>query len=128
MYPPVMPGYPAFRQPGILPYPTMPGHPSFYQPTLPPMAPPPFAPPSLPGHHGPMTLEHFAKCFQPTPGTHHVCIIHPVTCQPVKVCFTLPAGCGCPKVCVHRRSIEFDYGRREVEINFLRNGTVDVDY
>jgi hypothetical protein len=126
---------PTFRAPGILPYqtmpayPTLPGYPSYYQPAPPPVAPPPFVPPMPgPGHHGPMTLDHFARCFQPTPGTHHVCLIHPVTCQPVKVCFTLPAGCGHPKVCVHKRSIEFDYGRKEVEITFLRNGSVDVDY
>lgn len=101
-------------------------------PAYPPPAPayPVFAPPVLPPvpAHPPMTVEHFAKCFQPTPGKHHVCLIHPVTCRPVEVCFTLPHGCGCPKVKVCNRSIEFDYGRKEVEINFLRNGRVDVDY
>ena len=90
---------------------------------------PPFAPGEpYPGRHHrhAMTVEEFARCFKPTPGTHHVCIIHPVTCRPVEVCFTLPHGC--PQVRVSRREIEFDYGRREVEIQFLRNGRVDVDY
>ncbi len=76
----------------------------------------------------PMTVAEFARCFQPTPGHHSVWLIHPVTCRPVQVCFTLPAGCGCPKVRVHRREVEFDYGRREVEIHFRHNGTVTVDY
>lgn len=73
-----------------------------------------------------MTVEEFARCFRPTPGTHHVCLIHPVTCRPVEVCFTLPPGC--PKVRVRHREVEFDYGRHEVEIEFRRNGTVHVDY
>lgn len=96
------------------------GRPAFY---------PPFAPgePYLrPPHGHAMTLEEFARCFRPTPGTHHVCLIHPVTCRPVEVCFTLPPGC--PRVRVSRREIEFDYGRREVEIQFRRNGRVEVDY
>jgi hypothetical protein len=45
------------------------------------------------------------------------------------VCFTLPPGC--PKVCVKgalRRCIEFDYGKREVEVWFYRDGRVKVNY
>lgn len=118
---PFPPPYPAPRGPSYYP-PAPPFVPPFVQP---PVAPPPHSGFPGSGHRGAMTLEQFARCFQPTCGTHHVCIIHPVTCQPVNVCFTLPHGC--PKVCVNRRSIEFDYGRREVEINFLRNGRVDVD-
>ena len=103
---------PAPYPPGTpVPYP---GRPAFYPP--------------VPHHQRPMTLPEFAKCFQPVPGTHEVYIVHPVTCQPVRVCFTLPEGCGCPKVKTGRRWVEFDYGRREVDINFWRNGTVGVKY
>lgn len=74
----------------------------------------------------PMTLAEFARVFQPIPGTHRVCLIHPKTCQPVDVCFTLP--CGCPKIRASKHRLEFDYGKREVEIRFRHNGKVDVDY
>ena len=73
-----------------------------------------------------VTVEEFVRCFRPTAGTHHVWVIHPVTCRPVEVCFTLPPGC--PRVRIHQREVEFDYGRREVEIQFRRNGTVRVEY
>ena len=82
--------------------------------------PPPFA--------QPLTIEEFVKCFQPFPGAYRVTLIHPKTCKPVTVCFELP-DCGCPpKVRSGRRYVEFDYGKREVEILFRHNGTVDVDY
>ena len=108
---PVRPGYPV-------------GRPVFYPPG--PVAPPVILP--APHPHRPMTLEEFARCFKPCPGTHEVFVVHPVTCQPVRVCFTLPEGCGHPRVKTGRRWVEFDYGRREVEINFWRNGTVGVKY
>jgi hypothetical protein len=73
----------------------------------------------------PLTIDQFARCFVPTPGFHVVCLVHPVTCRPVTVAFTLPAGC--PRVKVRKREVEFDYGRREVELEFRRNGTVDVE-
>ena len=96
-----------------------------------PAHPPVFSPGPVvlvPHHQPPMTIEQFVRCFQPTPGVHHVWIIHPVTCQPVQVCFTFPANCGCPKVKHGRRYFEFDYGRKEIEVHFRRNGKVDVDY
>ena len=103
------------------------------QPPLPvyPVPVPVFAPPLLPAPLPPpvrpLTIQEFGKLFVPTPGFHVVCLIHPVTCKPVTVAFTLPAGCGCPKVKVQRREVEFDYGRREVELRFRRNGAVDVE-
>jgi hypothetical protein len=91
------------------------------------VAPPPAIVPVEPLPR-PMTVAEFVRCFQPIPGHHDVWLIHPVTCRPVRVCFNLPPGCGCPKVRVHRREVKFDYGRREVEIRFRHNGTVSVDY
>ncbi len=73
-----------------------------------------------------LTLEQFGKWFQPVPGHHRVWLVHPKTCQPVEVCFTLPPGC--PRVEIGRRKIEFDYGKREVEIHFRHSGRVDVEY
>jgi hypothetical protein len=71
------------------------------------------------------TLEEFAKTFQPAPGKYEVTIQHPVTCEPVKVCFTLPEGCP-KKVRVHPREIDFDYGKTDVSIRFIRDGRVRV--
>jgi hypothetical protein len=75
-----------------------------------------------------MTLAEFAAAFQPVPGNHEVVLLHPKTCCPVKVCFTLP--CGCPKkVSASQREVVFDYGREKVKIRFpiLSNG-VRVSY
>jgi hypothetical protein len=72
------------------------------------------------------TITEFAATFKPTPGCHRVTVQHPVTCKPVEVCFTLPAGCGCPKVHAHRQSLCFDYGRTEVTARFLHGGRVEV--
>jgi len=77
-----------------------------------------------------LTLDQFSRVFTPTPGRHHVWLIHPKTCQPVEVCFTLP-NCGkLERFRVNRRSIEFDFCRphAEVRIVFRLNGTVDVRY
>ncbi len=71
------------------------------------------------------TLDEFAKSFQPAPGKYEVVIQHPVTCEPVKVCFTLPEGCP-KKVRVHAREIDFDYGKTDVSIRFIRDGRVRV--
>jgi hypothetical protein len=71
------------------------------------------------------TLDEFAKTFKPQPGKYEVVIQHPVTCDPVKVCFTLPEGCP-KKVHVRAREIDFDYGRTEVSIRFIRDGRVRV--
>ncbi len=91
---------------------------------LPPprILPPPVAPVAVRA----LTVDEFAAAFQPVAGTHEVLLVHPVTGCPVKVCFTLPEGC--PRVRVHRRELEFDYGRREVEIHFRLGGRVAVDY
>lgn len=73
-----------------------------------------------------MTLQKFAASFKPAPGNYEVWLINPVTCCPEKVCFTLP--CGCPRVEVSRREIEFDYGRHEVRIRFRLLGRLAVIY
>jgi hypothetical protein len=73
----------------------------------------------------PPTLDEFAASFKPAPGKYEVVIQHPVTCEPVKVCFCLPEGCP-KKVHVYRREIDFDYGRTEVSIRFIRDGRVRV--
>ncbi len=75
----------------------------------------------------PLTHAEFARVFQPIPGHHQVVLLHPFTKCPVQVCFTLPPGCP-KKVRVDRGELEFDYGRREIEIRFARNGTVRVNY
>lgn len=98
------------------------------QPPL-PAYPAPFPVPVLPGEPyppRPLTVQEFGRVFVPTPGPHVVCLIHPVTCKPVTVAFTLPHGCDFPKVKVRKREVEFDYGRREVELQFRHRGTVDV--
>jgi hypothetical protein len=71
------------------------------------------------------TLDEFAKTFKPVAGKHEVVIQHPVTCEPVTVCFTLPEGCP-KKVRVHPRQIDFDYGKADVAIRFIRDGRVRV--
>jgi hypothetical protein len=68
----------------------------------------------------------FARAFRPTAGNYEVDFIHPYTCCPVRVCFTLP--CGCPRVRCDRNELEFDYGKYEVEIHFKRDGRVKVEY
>lgn len=95
------------------------------------LVPPPASGPLLPPPSGPVVYQafshrDFAKMFKPVEGTHQVTFIHPYTCCPVQVCFSLP--CGCPKVKCSRNEVEFDYGRKEVEIRFYRNGDVKVKY
>ncbi|MBI1913184.1 MAG: hypothetical protein HYS12_00240, partial [Planctomycetes bacterium] len=87
---------------------------------------PPAQPVPLPGSvpvlpTRPLTVREFVCSFQPTCGTHSVVLLHPFTNCPVNVCFTLPSGCGKVKVkrCLRER-IVFDFGRKEVEIVFLR--------
>lgn len=71
---------------------------------------------------GPIILDRpishyaFADMFQPAPGKYQITFIHPVKCCPVTVCFCLPPGC--PKVCVSKRRLCFDYGHCEVTIRF----------
>lgn len=71
------------------------------------------------------TMDNFAREFRAGEGHHRILIIHPVTCRPVEVCFTLPCG-KLRELDVNRRSIEFDFGRNDVHIHFRSNGTVDV--
>jgi hypothetical protein len=85
-------------------------------------------------HHHPVVMarpvavsvDEFARCFRPTPGRHEAWVIHPYTHQPVEVCFTLPPGR--VRVEAHRNRLEFDCGRHDVDVRFLRNGSVDVRY
>ncbi|HEV3237200.1 MAG TPA: hypothetical protein VGZ25_09445, partial [Gemmataceae bacterium] len=74
----------------------------------------------------PMTLAEFAEAFKPAPGTYEVVLLHPDTCCPVKVCFTLP--CGCPKkVKLHKRTLTFVYdGCEKVRIRMALCGTARV--
>lgn len=71
------------------------------------------------------TMDNFAREFRPSEGHHRILIVHPVTCRPVEVCFTLPCG-KLQELDVNRRSIQFDFGRHDVHIHFRSNGTVDV--
>ncbi len=74
----------------------------------------------------PPTLEEFAASFHAAPGHYEVVLLHPVTCCPVKVCFTLP--CGCPRsVKVHSNSLVFSYGLfNRVAVRFHHDGSVTV--
>ena len=99
-------------------------------------APPLYAPPFygrpippivvVPPRPAAVSVEEFARCFRPSAGRHEIWVIHPYTRRPVEVCFTLPHGR--PDVDFTRRHVEFDYGRKEVDIRFLANGSVDVQY
>ena len=104
-----------------------------------PLAPPPrvvpgpaippadFVPAPAPIALRPMTHQQFAACFKPTPGCHEALLIHPGSGCPVLVRFTLPPGC--PRVCVAKRELTFDYGGcKEVEIRFKLFGKVGVNY
>jgi hypothetical protein len=74
-----------------------------------------------------LTVEQFAASFVPAEGEYEVTLIHPHTCQPVTICFSLP--CGCPrKTKVNRHEIEWDYGKEEVEIRFKKDGRILVRY
>jgi hypothetical protein len=94
-------------------------------PVLPPPSPVvPAPPPSVPV----LTVAEFARVFKPLPGRYEVLVLHPFTNCPVKVCFTLPAGCPRSVKMHHRRRLEFDYGKCEVNLIFDRRGGVKVDY
>lgn len=69
-----------------------------------------------------MTLDQFAKSFQPKAGNYEVTLLNPVTGQATPVRFSLPEGTP-RRVHVRRTEIEFDYGiRRFVRIEFDRDG------
>ncbi len=72
------------------------------------------------------TLEEFAATFRPAPGTYEVTILHTRTCCPVTVCFTLPEGC--PKVCLRKHQLDFEYPREDVRIRCQIGGKVRVSY
>lgn len=82
--------------------------------------------PEIVARHRVLSHQEFARSFTPAAGSYEVEMIHPASKQPVRVNFTLPAGQ--PKVTVSRRAIEFDYGQRQVEIRFVANGRVQVEY
>lgn len=74
----------------------------------------------------PITVSEFAASFKPLPGRYEVLLIHPKTCCPVKVCFTLPPGC-IRKVAVNGHKVAFVYKcQHDVVIRFLHNGNVWV--
>lgn len=114
---------PAYRPPVAVPVPVPVPVPVYRPPVVPvvPVVPVQPAPQAV-------TLADFSRFFTPTPGKHHVWIVHPVTCQPVQVCFVLPAG-KLKEFEVEKRSIRFEFrGGAEIEIEFRNNGTVRVEY
>jgi len=70
------------------------------------------------------TLEEFCATFKPTPGTHEVTVVHPDTSRPVVVRFDLPRGTATVRAA--GRVVVFEYGTQDVEIRFMRNGSVRV--
>ncbi len=90
-------------------------------------SPPTYVVPQQPFVPQAITLGEFSRFFTPTPGKHDVWVVHPVTRQPVRVCFVLPEG-KLREFEVDRRSIRFEFRNTEVEIDFRSNGTVDVRY
>jgi hypothetical protein len=75
----------------------------------------------------PMTLQEFAFSFRPSGGTYNVVVQHPFTGAPVRVTLALPPGTPAVKLKRGlRHRVQFLYGRKQVEIVFLRNGQVRV--
>jgi hypothetical protein len=71
-----------------------------------------------------LTLDAFAKSFQPKAGSYEVTVLSPVTKQPTTVRFTLPEGTP-RRVHTNRDSIEFVYGLRQwVRIEFDKDGAI----
>jgi hypothetical protein len=95
---------------------------------VPPQAVPALPPPTVmtPIPVRPLTVDEFVASFKPLPGKYEVLLLHPKTCCPVKVCFTLPPGCiRCVKANSHK--IVFDYKcQHDVVIRFLIGGKVWV--
>jgi hypothetical protein len=82
------------------------------------------SPQPRPAQASPMTLDQFAKSFQPRPGIHQVTIINPLNKTPTSVSFTLPEGSP-RRVVVRRDQIVFNYGRlRFVRIDFDQDGAI----
>jgi hypothetical protein len=72
------------------------------------------------------TLEEFAASFRPAPGNYEVTILHSRSCCPVTICFTLPPGC--PKVCLQKHQLDFQYPCEDVRIRCRIGGKVKVSY
>ncbi len=107
------------------------------EPQLPPLpdggqAPPatnaPVVPNPAPAANQPTPIPHteLARVFRPVPGEHVFLLRHPYTGQPVEVRVRLPQGR--PRIEVDEDELEFDYGTREVKIEFERDGRVEVEY
>ena len=114
---------------------TAPAQPPFAPPGRPVFVPPAPVVVQSPGNPGfvpvpapALTVEQFSRWFAPTPGRHHVTLIHPKTNCPVEVCFTLPACGPVRSFKATRHAINFDFGKEDVSILFRHNGTVDVKY
>jgi hypothetical protein len=99
-------------------------------PAAPPAPPAPPMPPAINGTLTPptapagraMTVEEFARSFQPKAGSYEVTVLNPITNTPNTVRFTLPEGTP-RRVIVNRRNLEFVYGPRQfVRIEFDRDG------
>ncbi len=106
----------------ILPQPALapPPQPLLNAPPAPAVQPLPAQPPVV--QVKVMTLNQFAGSFKPRAGTFEVDLLNPVTKQPTKVRFTLPAGT--PKrVIVDDDEVVFRYGLFQfVRISFTASG------
>ncbi len=78
----------------------------------------------------PVTIFDFVRSFKPQPGNYEVCFVHPYTGRPVTLRWSLPPGC--TRVVLRRKlfcyEIDFEYGSREIELNFSHRGRVRVDF
>jgi hypothetical protein len=84
-------------------------------------------PTPAPSSTRPLTLQEFAFSFRPSGGPCAVVVQHPFTGAPVRVTLALPPGT--PTVKIRRglrHRVQLLYGRKQVEIVFLRNGQVRV--
>ena len=71
-----------------------------------------------------LSLNEFAKSFQPRGGTHDVLLINPLTQAATPVHFSLPEGMP-RRVIVDPQGVEFGYGLRHfVRIHFNTDGVV----
>lgn len=85
------------------------------------------APTPVPSTGRPPTLQEFAFSFRPCAGIHQVVFQHPFTGAPVAVTLALPPGVPAVKIKRGlRQRLQFQYGRKQIEIVFLRNGRVRV--
>jgi hypothetical protein len=106
--------------------PASPDNPLAEPQVAPELPPPAVVPPPAVLPLRPLTVSEFVATFKPLPGRYEVLLIHPKTCCPVKVCFTLPPGClRGVRFTGHR--IVFDYKCQcNVVIRFLHSGKVWV--